>query len=26
MGAQPSYGGIRIFNNEDLGSRIASFG
>jgi len=26
MGAQPGYGGIRIFNNEDLGSRIASFG
>jgi hypothetical protein len=26
MGAQPSYGGIRIYNNEDLDSRIASFG
>lgn len=26
MGAQPSYGGIRFFNNETLGSRIMSIG
>ena len=26
MGAQPSYGGIRIFSNEGVSTRIASFG
>lgn len=26
MGAQPSYGGIRFFNNEDLGSVLFSIG
>ena len=26
IGAQPSYGGVRIFNNEDFGSRLFSVG
>ena len=26
MGAQPGYGGIRFYNNEDFGSRIMSIG
>ena len=26
MGAQPSYGGVRIFNNEDLGTKLFSVG